>query len=487
MLEKKTEKRVQTMAEVASELRRGAVGLVDGPLTWHPSEATIDLGRLPRLRRFSKLQIWMAAGLFVLLILAGIGGWRWHQRSKPAQQAGTQEAPVDDNAYALYRRAREDLDHSDRDGNVDNAIKLLERAVQLDPQSAASYAALSDAYLYKNSFNPDSQWIKLASEYANKAVSLDNYLAAGHVSLGMVKMSTGDSNEAEKQFRTAADLDPKSAVPHRDLGLLYTKTGRADQATEELKRALQLDPNDWKSYIDVGLNAYQAGRFKDAASAWETALKLEPDNVPVLRDLGAAYHALDRDDDAVAALQHALEIKPAADVYSNLGTILFYQGKYDESVPAFEKTVSLSANDFDSWGNLGDAYRWSSGQKDKAKSAYQQAIQLVQGEIAKNPAQIDLKADLAMYLAKSGDKRAALRALKPVEDAHSKDPAVLYNSAVVYELCGDRDNALNSLLAAVQAGQDLNDIKNEPEFVSLRADPRYHLQILSAAAAKPSP
>jgi len=207
----------------------------------------------------------------------------------------------------------------------------------------------------------------------------------------------------------------------------------------------------------------------------------------VLRDLGAAYHALDRDDDAVAALQHALEIKPAADVYSNLGTILFYQGKYDESVPAFEKTVSLSANDFDSWGNLGDAYRWSSGQKDKAKSAYQQAIQLVQGEIAKNPAQIDLKADLAMYLAKSGDKRAALRALKPVEDAHSKDPAVLYNSAVVYELCGDRDNALNSLLAAVQAGQDLNDIKNEPEFVSLRADPRYHLQILSAAAAKPSP
>ena len=174
-------------------------------------------------------------------------------------------------------------------------------------------------------------------------------------------------------------------------------------------------------------------------------------------------------------------------MYSNLGTILFYQGKYDESVPAFEKTVSLSANDFDSWGNLGDAYRWSSGQKDKPKSAYQQAIQLVQGEIAKNPAQIDLKADLAMYLAKSGDKRAALRALKPVEDAHSKDPAVLYNSAGVYELCGDRDNALNSLLAAVQAGQELNDIKNEPEFVSLRADPRYHLQILSAAAAKPSP
>jgi len=37
----------------------------------------------------------------------------------------------------------------------------------------------------------------------------------------------------------------------------------------------------------------------------------------------------------------------------------------------------------------------------------------------------------------------------------------------------------------VQGGEDLNDIKNEPEFVSLRADPRYHLQILNAAGSKP--
>jgi hypothetical protein len=56
---------------------------------------------------------------------------------------------------------------------------------------------------------------------------------------------------------------------------------------------------------------------------------------------------------------------------------------------------------------------------------------------------------------------------------------------LVYELCGKRDQALAALLAAVKAGQDLNDIKNEPEFVSLRADPRYHLTILNAAPAKP--
>jgi serine/threonine protein kinase/Flp pilus assembly protein TadD len=489
MLEKKTENRTQTMAEVAAELRRGATGLVDGPLTWHPSEATIDMTRPPGSAwgRFSKRSIWMAGSFLVLLLLAGIAGWRWHRKPKSAQQAGAQESPVEGNAYDLYRRAREDLDHSDRDGNVDTAIKLLDRAVELDPQSAASYAALGEAYESKNIFNPDQQWTKLASEYANKAVGLDNYLAAGHVSLGLVKMSAGDSAEAEKQFRTAADLDPKSAAPHRDLGLLYNKTGKADQSTEELKRAVQLDPNDWKTYMAMGLDSFQAGRFQEAASAWEMALKLEPDNVPVLRNLGAVYHSMGRDDDAVAALQHALEIKPDSDVYSNLGTVLFYQGRYDRAVPAFEKAVDLGANDYDNWGNLGDSYRWSSSKQDKAKPAYEHAIQLAREEIAKNPNQMMLRVNLAAYLAKVGDKDNALKELKSVDQAHDTNPSDLYTFAVVYELCGKRDQALDALLAAVKAGQDLNDIKNEPEFVSLRADPRYHLQILSAAAAKPSP
>jgi tetratricopeptide (TPR) repeat protein/predicted Ser/Thr protein kinase len=489
MLEKKTEKRIPTMAEVAAELRRGAAGLVDGPVTWHPSDATMDMTRSPGalMVRLSKRHIWTAVGLFVLLVLGGIGGWRSLKKPKPVQPAGAQEAPGDDNAYALYRRAREDLNHSDRDGSIDAAIKLLERAIQLDPQSAASYAALGEAYESKNNSNPDPQWIKLASEYANKAVTLDSYLAAAHVSLGIAKMMAGDSAEAERQLRAAVDLDPKSAAPHRGLGLLYDKTGKADQAVEELKRAIQLDPNDWRTYLAAGLDAYQAGRFKEAAAAWEMALKLEPDNVPALRDLGAVYHSMGRDDDAVAALQHALEIKPSSDAFTNLGTILFYQGKYDKAVPAFEKAVALGANMYDTWGNLGDAYRWSSSQKDKPKPAYEHAIQLVREEIAKNPNQMELRADLAVYLAKSGLKDNALKELKPVGEAHDTNPADLYNSALVYELCGQRDRALDALLAAVKAGQDLNDIKNEPEFVSLRADPRYHLTILSAAAAKPNP
>ena len=139
--------------------------------------------------RFSEQQIWLAAGLLVLLVLAGFAGWRWSQKADSRSKAGTQVAPVEDNAYALYRRAREDLDHSDRAGNVDAAIKLLERAVNWIPSPRPATLRLSEAYANKNIFNPDPQWTKLAAEYANKAITVDSYLAAGHVSLGMAKMN----------------------------------------------------------------------------------------------------------------------------------------------------------------------------------------------------------------------------------------------------------------------------------------------------------
>jgi tetratricopeptide (TPR) repeat protein/predicted Ser/Thr protein kinase len=349
MLEKKPEKRIQTMSEVATELRKHAAGLVDGPVTWHPSDATVEMSSLAAQgpKKICWRNVWLAGGAIVLVILGGVMGWRHFRKVKLAQTASAPIYQPGDTAYTLYQRARQNLDHWDREGNIDNAIKLGERAVQLDPQSAASYAALGEAYVLKNQANPDPQWIRMASQYANKAVSLDNYLSTAHSSLGLVKMESGDTVGAEKELRAAADLDPKSDRPHALFGRLYDKMGNTHDAQRELNIALKLNNKDWQTYLQLGLNAFKTGAYKDAASSWEEALRLEPDSVPTLRNLGAVYHVMGRDDDAASALQRSLEIQPTADAYNNLGTIRFYQGRYQDAVPAFEKTVAMGANSFD--------------------------------------------------------------------------------------------------------------------------------------------
>jgi len=479
MLEKEPEKRVQTMGEVLGELRRCAKVSMDGSRTWDKS--WMSATPVPRK---SKKYAWPAVAVLLAVLAGGYGVHRWLNRSASTPPtAPLNDIPAGASAYALYQSARQDLDDYGGNGRVDRAIQLLERAVQADPQSAASFAALSEAYYFKNKLqNPDPQWVKLTSDYASRAISLNDDLGAAHISQGLSRMQAGDTAAAEKEFLRAAELDPKSSTPRLWLGSLYGRTGKLAQSDEELNHGLQLNPQDVRLHLQLGGNAYNTGKFQDAISHWEEVRKHEPDNLLVLQNLAAAYQAVNRDDDAAAALQQALTIKPTADIYNNLATLRFYQGHYQDAVPAFQKAVELGANHFDNWGNLGDAYRWTPGSPDKAKQAYAQAIRLVKEEIAKHPEQIELKADLAMYLAKSGDKKAALNELQPVAKSHPQDPAVLYVLAQVYEICGNRDAALDALTAAVKAGKSLEDIKNEPEFVSLRADPRYHLNVLSAAS-----
>jgi tetratricopeptide (TPR) repeat protein len=486
MLEKQPAKRVQTMPEVAAELRgiaraqQWSLSQVSGVA---PSFSEFVPPAAARSNWLRKRELWVAAA--VLILAGAIAGGRFLlNRRAETWTTAAEVTPADDNSYEIYTQARGYLDHYERPGNIDQSIKLLGRAIQLDPKSAASYAALSEAYSRKNGQNPDPQWMKLASEYAHQAVELNDDLALAHISLGVVEMKSGQAEEAEKQFRRAADLDPKSSQPPFWLGVLYDKSDKQrKQAIEELQHGLQLDPNNWQIYMELGLSKFQSADYKEAAANWEQALKLEPDNVAALENLGGVYHTLDRDDDAATALQHALEIQPSADGYNNLGTIRFYQGRYQDAVSAFEKTVSLAANNYDNWANLADAYRWTPGDNAKATQAYAQAIQLIREEIAKTPQDLDLRTSLAMYLAKNGKKQDALTELQPVEREPKKDAAIWYKSAVVYELCGHRDQALAALATAVKQGQSLSDIKSEPELASLRADPRYHLTILGPASS----
>jgi len=476
-LQKNPEKRIQSMAEVASLLRGGrSSGVQIGPASWLSGATPIYAAQSRKSR------IWFSSGVVAVLLFLGFVGFHYLRRTKPAESTVLQELPPNDNAFALYQRAQQYLKMWDLSGNPEKAIDLLQRAIQLDPQSAISYAGLAEAYHFKNQESSDPQWTKLAADNASRAVAMDSDLAEGHIAVGMVKLEAGDLPTAEKEFQRAIQLDPKNAVPHRYLGTAYSKEGKKGEASAEFQRALALDPKDWRTYMEIGLDAYNSGRYKDAAANWERVIQIQPDDVRALVNLGAVYHALGRDDDASSALQRALEIKPNGDVYNNLGTIRYYQGKYDLAAAAFEKTVALNANDYNSWASLGDAYRQLHNQS-KADQAYQQAIQLIKDEIGKHPEQADLRVELALYLAKSGDKSAALQDLQSMTLNTVKDPTTLFEGAIAYEVAGQRDKALETLTRAVKAGQNLDDIKNEPELVSLRADPRYHLNVLSAAPA----
>lgn len=478
-LAKKPESRFLNLSEVAIALADGApanaaTGAIPSP------EAPIAPSRRHRQ--------WLAVAALVAVAIAGIAAaatWPW----RAAESADNPPAPPavgePAGAYELTRSAAALLSRSDRDGNADRAIAQLERVLAMDPNSAIAYVHLASGYLRKQQSNPDPQWMKLARENAQRAISLTADLAAGHTALGFVHLEAGEHPAAAAALRRAAELDPVNAFPQIGLAMNFAAQSQDAEAETAFRKAIQLGPQEWRSHGELAQFYFRRGRYAEASTHWDTALELTPDNVLVLRNLGAVYYLLGRHDEAASILQRALEVRPIASTYTNLGTIRFFQGRYTDAVVAFEKAVDLGANNHNFWGNLGDGYRWAPGRRGDAAAAYRRAMALIEQQIAKKPGDSDLESRHAIYLVKSGNVAAALTTIEGVVVRPNLTPQIRFRSAVVFELAGVRDRALTSLRRALEAGYAVADVASDPELTALRADARYH-RLLDSVAVKPA-
>ena len=221
---------------------------------------------------------------------------------------------------------------------------------------------------------------------------------------------------------------------------------------------------------------YGASRYAEAMVSFEKMRELAPDNARGYSNLAAVYFQLGRTDESAAVLQRAIESATTPDslTYSNLGTYLYFQGKYPEAERAFDEAVKLNANAYQRWGNLGDAVRMTSPDSEKMHESYRRAIQLARNELTKKPNDANIRGALALYLVRDGQPKEALAEIEPVLSQANLRGSVLFKGALVMELAGHRGRSLRLLGQALDAGYQLREIAAEPDLVKLRGDSEYH-------------
>lgn len=477
-LERDLAKRYQTMDALALDLRGGTTVRDTGV-----DERLLQSGPVARAAKAASP---LRRGRIALAALAGVVAiaigavalppvrqraatlWSGDDRPPPAAPA------VADTSYAHTQAGLQLLRRFDQKGNIEKAAESFEAAIAIDKNYAPAWAGLSRAYWRQLRVTRDRSWSGRATEAAQQAVGLDAYLAEAHVSLGFALAGGADRAAAQPALRQALILDPGNANAHRGLGDLAEAEDRLDQAGAEFQRAAELERADWELARLVGTVKYKGGKYGEAREWFQRASDLAPDSATPNNLLGAANHMLGDYAAAAAAFQKSIAIQPGASGYTNLGTALFFEGRYLNSVAAFEKAVELLPADPLMWGNLADAYRWAPGQRGKATDSYARAIQLLEQRLATVPTDLTARGRLALHLAKSGQPSRALAELKTTLDGKPEELNTLYRTAVTYELCGNRDAALASLETALARGYATREVSMDPELIDLRKDVRYH-------------
>jgi serine/threonine-protein kinase len=382
---------------------------------------------------------------------------------------GTQVA----SAYDLYLQGRGYLENYDRAENVDRALGVFQEALRVDGNYAPALTGLGEAYWRKYESTHDPEWIGLGLKSCERALALDPQLAAARVCLGTVLNGTGRHELALGAWQRAVDLEPTSDAAFRGLAFTYQQLGKPSEAEETFRRAIGLRPHYWGGYTWLGTFYYRQARYAEAEQMFKQVVGLAPDSFLGYSNLGGLYVVMGRYAKAIEMLERSVAIRPTARAYTNLGTAHFYLKAYAEASRAYEQAAKLEERSPVHWWNLGDAYYWGPGTREKAPAAYQQAITLAQERLKVNPRDAVQLGIAAVCHAMRGERQAALSNLSAALAIAPRDADLRFQAALVHIQIGEADKALDWLEKATAAGQSKSLIRNAPNFEAIREHPRY--------------
>jgi adenylate cyclase len=197
------------------------------------------------------------------------------------------------------------------------AIPLLEKAIELDPNYWRAHAVLAKIYLEVSQREGWSLSLGLnrndVYRRMNKylEVAMKNPTPLAHGVAVELDVYFGGFEKALTEAEKAVSLDSNDPDSHFAMGYALVSASRHREAVDSFKRAMRLDPfyQDTFGY-KLGIAYFFMSQFDKAASLFERAFKSNPENSVPLWYLAAIYGHLGREQEAKATLAKLRELNP---------------------------------------------------------------------------------------------------------------------------------------------------------------------------------
>lgn len=182
------------------------------------------------------------------------------------------------------------------------ALKMFEKAIEIDPQCARAYARSAVHYLYQifafGVSGEDST--RKAQEKIDQALAIDDDESSIHQVAALAYLLLGQHDRARMHSERAIALNPNDVSAIFRQGFVLAYLGDAAAGLEWFRKGHRLDPHEPESRVEDWLEAYYMSRQYEKAI--ETFRRWRNPPFHMYAELAACYAQLGRTNEAQAAV-----------------------------------------------------------------------------------------------------------------------------------------------------------------------------------------
>ena len=403
----------------------------------------------------------------------------------PEEEKSIYEKPTNSvEAYDLFLKGRlltESATSGGGKGELEEAIKLFQQAVDLDPEFIQAYSRLAKAHLtmYWDGFGgwdrTDGRLAK-AKEAIDKASEIDSEHPEVQLAMGFYYYwGYRNYDEALKYLLPALEKQPNNSDVSAAIGYVYRRMGEWDKAIASMKRAVDLDPRAYDKTVALTQTYTVIRKWEEAERYANRLVALKPGKIrSYVAKIQIIFFSSGDLEESRKVLNEAMEnIDP--------NKLIGLQSGLYGLERNFREALSVIESDTAKWYGAKAFLHLRLGHPEKAYSYFDSMRVKAEDDLNKNPKNDNALSRLGMAYAGLGRKAKALeKGMEAVELIPlSRDAFVgayrIESLAQIYTNVGEHDKAIDQLelLFSIPSGITEHGLKLDPVWDSLREHPRF--------------